>query len=76
MSFLVAFLWILFSAAAVLLAAVVLIQDARGGGLAEAFGGAGGEVFGPKTTGVSRVTFLVAAVFVASALLIHAFRAY
>ena len=62
--------WLLFFASAVLLVVIVLLQESKGGGLAEAFGGTGAETFGVKSGGISRFTFLVAAVFCGSAILI------
>lgn len=64
--------WVLFFASAVLLTVVVLLQESKGGGLAEAFGGTGAETFGVKSGGISRFTFLVAAIFCASAIMISA----
>ncbi|MCA8973984.1 MAG: preprotein translocase subunit SecG [Planctomycetes bacterium] len=62
--------WVLFFVSAILLTVVVLLQESKGGGLAEAFGGTGAETFGVKTGGISRFTFLVAAIFCGSAILI------
>jgi len=62
--------WVLFFASAVLMTIVVLLQEAKGGGLAEAFGGMGAETFGVKTGGINRFTFLLAAIFCGSAILI------
>jgi preprotein translocase subunit SecG len=62
--------WVLFFLSAVLLTIVVLLQESKGGGLAEAFGGVGAETFGVKTGGISRFTFLLAAIFCGSAILI------
>ena len=64
--------WILFFISAVLLTVVILLQESKGGGLAEAFGGTGAETFGVKTGGINRFTFLVAAIFCGSAILISA----
>jgi preprotein translocase subunit SecG len=64
--------WVLFFLSAVLLTIVVLLQESKGGGLAEAFGGMGAETFGVKTGGINRFTFLLAGVFCASAILISA----
>lgn len=64
--------WLLFFASAVLLTIVVLLQESKGGGLAEAFGGMGAETFGVKTGGINRFTFLLAAIFCGSAILISA----
>ena len=49
---------------------VVLLQESKGGGLAEAFGGTGAETFGVKSGGINRFTFLLAAIFCGSAILI------
>jgi len=65
-------LWIVFFLSALFLAILVLLQESKGGGLAEAFGGIGAETFGTKTGGVNRVTFTIATVFLVSAILIHA----
>jgi protein translocase SecG subunit len=64
--------WFLFFASAVLMTIVVLLQESKGGGLAEAFGGTGAETFGVKTGGINRFTFLLAAIFCGSAILISA----
>ncbi len=64
--------WVLFFATAVLLTVIVLLQESKGGGLAEAFGGTGAETFGVKTGGINRFTFLVAAIFCGSAIVISA----
>ena len=64
--------WIVFFLSGLLLAILVLLQESKGGGLAEAFGGIGAETFGTKTSGVNRVTFTVAAVFLVAAIFIHA----
>ena len=59
-----------FFASALLLSIVVLLQEPKGGGLAEAFGGMGAETFGVKSGGINRFTFTLATVFCASAILI------
>jgi preprotein translocase subunit SecG len=64
--------WLLFFLSAVLLTIVVLLQESKGGGLAEAFGGMGAETFGVKSGGINRFTFLLAAIFCGSAVLISA----
>ncbi len=66
-------LWILFFLSACLLVFIILLQEPKGGGLAEAFGGMGAETFGVKSAGVNRFTLIVASVFVLSAVLIHVF---
>jgi protein translocase SecG subunit len=62
--------WVLFFLSAVLLTVVILLQESKGGGLAEAFGGVGAETFGVKSGGINRFTFLLAAIFCGSAILI------
>ena len=62
--------WLLFFVSAVLMTVVVLLQESKGGGLAEAFGGTGAETFGVKAGGINRFTFLLAAIFCGSAILI------
>ena len=64
-------LWVVFAVSAVLLSVVILLQESKGGGLAEAFGGVGAETFGVKSGGINRFTFGLAGVFMASAVLIH-----
>jgi protein translocase SecG subunit len=64
--------WVLFFLSAILLTVIVLLQESKGGGLAEAFGGVGAETFGVKSGGINRFTFLLAGVFCGSAILISA----
>ncbi|MBK8975544.1 MAG: preprotein translocase subunit SecG [Planctomycetes bacterium] len=72
MGFVRILLWVVFFATALLLAVLILLQEGKGGGLAEAFGGAGAETFGVKSGGVNKVTFVLAGVYMASAVLLHA----
>ena len=65
-------LWIVFFGTAVLLAVIILLQEGKGGGLAEAFGGVGAETFGVKSGGINRFTFLLAGIYMGSAVLLHA----
>jgi protein translocase SecG subunit len=62
--------WVVFFVSAVLLTVVILLQESKGGGLAEAFGGMGAETFGVKAGGINRFTFLLAGFFVGSALVL------
>jgi protein translocase SecG subunit len=64
--------WLLFFTSAVLMTVVILLQESKGGGLAEAFGGMGAETFGVKSGNINRFTFLLAAIFCGSAILISA----
>ncbi len=68
---LVGFLWVLFVVSALALSLLILIQEGRGGGIAEAFGGMGQETFGSGARGVNKVTAGLAAVFLLSAILIN-----
>jgi len=65
------FSWVLFFLSSILLTVVILLQESKGGGLSEAFGGAGAETFGVKTGGVNKFTFSLAIVFCVSALAIN-----
>ncbi|MBI4879327.1 MAG: preprotein translocase subunit SecG [Planctomycetes bacterium] len=71
MGVIIGLLWFVFVVACLLLGLIILIQEGKGGGLGEAFGGMGAETFGVKATGVNRVTAILAAVFVLSAVLIN-----
>src|SRR6185436_7165543 len=53
-------LWVLFVAACVLISAVILLQEGKGGGLGEAFGGVGQQAFGVKAQGIQKFTGWVA----------------
>ena len=63
-------LYLIFALSALLLTVVILIQEGRGGGLGDAFGGGGQQVFGPGARGITRFTAWVGVVFVATALII------
>ncbi len=58
----------LFFLSAVLLMAIVLLQEGKGGGLASALGGQGAETFGVSSGGVNKVTLFLAGVFLVTAL--------
>ena len=53
------------------LVTAVLLQEGKGGGLGDAFGGAGQQTFGVGASGINKFTGVVAVVFLASALSIH-----
>ena len=58
-------LWILFTLLCVFISGLVLLQEGKGGGLGDAFGGAGAQTFGVKAQGVSKVTgYMVAGMMV------------
>lgn len=65
-------LWVLMFLSAVLLSIVILLQEGKGGGLAEAFGGMGAETFGVKSGGINKFTFALAGCFMGSAVILHA----
>lgn len=65
-------LWVVFFLSSILMSIVILLQESKGGGLAEAFGGMGAETFGVKTGSINRFTFLLAGLFLGSAVLLHA----
>jgi preprotein translocase subunit SecG len=67
----VGILWVLLAICMILLMAVILLQEGKGGGLAEAFGGAGAETFGVKATGINRVTAILGISFVAIVIFIN-----
>jgi protein translocase SecG subunit len=63
--------WIIFFLASCFMTFVILLQEPKGGGLAEAFGGMGAETFGVKSSGVNRFTLTIAAFWIGSAVMIH-----
>lgn len=66
-----ALLYLLFFLAAVLLILIILVQEGKGGGIADAFGGAGAQTFGVRAGGVNRVTMVLFAIFLLSALALN-----
>lgn len=64
-------LYVVFFVAALALIVIVLVQEGKGGGLTDAFGGAGVEAFGVRPGGINRFTLGLFAVFILSALGIH-----
>ncbi|HBF22574.1 MAG TPA: preprotein translocase subunit SecG [Planctomycetes bacterium] len=64
-------LYIVFFISSALLILVVLLQEGKGGGLSDAFGGAGAETFGVRAGGINKFTFGLFAVFVLSAMSLH-----
>jgi len=67
-------LWVLFTLLCIVTCAVILLQDAKSGGLAEAFGGAGAQTFGVKAEGIVKFTGYMAAGLVVLALIITKIR--
>lgn len=64
-------LYTIFTLSAIFLVFIILMQEGKGGGLGEAFGGAGAETFGPRVGGINKFTATIALVFVVSTLGIH-----
>ena len=64
-------LWVVFFLASAFLIMIILLQEPKGGGLAEAFGGMGAETFGVKSSGVNRITLWIAGVWVGAAIVIQ-----
>jgi preprotein translocase subunit SecG len=69
-----AILWVLFVLTCVLVSAVILLQEGKGGGLSEAFGGVGQQTFGVKAEGINKFTGWATAVLVVLAILITRVR--
>ena len=67
-------LWVLFMFACVIVSGVILLQEGKGGGLGEAFGGAGQQTFGVKAAGINKFTGWVALAVVILAVLITIVR--
>jgi preprotein translocase subunit SecG len=67
-------LWVLFVFACIIVSGVILLQEGKGGGLGEAFGGAGQQTFGVKAAGINKFTGWVALVVVLLAVLITIVR--
>jgi preprotein translocase subunit SecG len=67
-------LWILLIVSIFLLIGVILLQEGKGGGLAEAFGGVGAETFGVKAAGINKFTSIVGAVFLALCISLTLFK--
>jgi preprotein translocase subunit SecG len=70
MSLLLTLLYLLFALSCLLLIVVILIQEGKGGGLGDAFGGAGAQTFGVGASGITRFTSWIGAFFLASAVAI------
>jgi preprotein translocase subunit SecG len=69
-----AILWVLFVLACIVVSGVILLQEGKGGGLSEAFGGAGQQTFGVKAEGINKFTGWAAFVVVILAITITRVR--
>ncbi|GJM21989.1 MAG: hypothetical protein DHS20C15_19040 [Planctomycetota bacterium] len=67
-------LWVLFVLACLLISAVILLQEGKGGGLGDAFGGAGAQTFGVKAGGITKFTGYLAVGIVVLAVVITQIR--
>ena len=63
-------LWVVFVLVSLLLIAIVLMQEGKGGGLGSAFGGAGGDAFGHGVGSINKFTSGLAIVFMLTALVL------
>jgi len=71
-SILTTLLYIVFVLAAIVLIVVILLQEGRGGGFGQALGDHGQQTFGVGAKGINTFTGYTAAVFLVSALVLHA----
>lgn len=69
-----ALLYIVFIASCLLLIGIILIQEGKGGGLTDAFGGMGGETFGHRAGPVTKITAFLAAMMIISLIGLHRFK--
>ena len=67
-------LWALMLVSMLVLIAVILLQEGKGGGLAEAFGGAGAETFGVKAHGINKFTAIVGGLFLVLCVVLNKFH--
>ncbi len=74
MAILTFFLYTIFVVSSILLIAIVLLQEGKGGGFGEAFGGMVSESFGVRASGAMKLTAGLAGAFVLSAILISMFH--
>ncbi len=68
------FLWFLLIVSMLILIGVILLQEGKGGGLAEAFGGAGAETFGVKAHGINKFTAVMSGVFLLLCVVLNKFE--
>ncbi len=67
-------LYVVFGFSSLVLIVVILMQEGKGGGLASAFGGMGGDTFGVGAGGINRFTAILAVVFIGSAIILAAIQ--
>jgi len=73
MGILTILLYLIFVLSCFFLIGIVLLQEGKGGGFGEAFGGMVSDTFGVRASGVTKVTAALAGIFVVSAILISMF---
>lgn len=64
-------LYIVFCISCFALIGIILLQEGKGGGLGDAFGGMGGETFGHRAGPINKITAGIAAVMILSLVLLH-----
>jgi preprotein translocase subunit SecG len=67
-------LWIVFTLLCILISGIILLQEGKGGGLGDAFGGAGQQSFGVKAQGIAKFTGWMATALIVIALVISRIR--
>lgn len=63
-------LWVVFTLGCIVVSGIILLQEGKGGGLGDAFGGAGAQTFGVKAQGIAKLTGYLAGGLVLVAVLI------
>ena len=63
MSLLITLVYILFVVSAIVLVVVILLQEGKGGGLADVLGTAGQQTFGVGSSGIQKFTAATATIF-------------
>lgn len=66
-----ALMYLVIIGSSLMLIAVVLLQEGKGGGFGDAFGGMGTETFGARAGGVNKFTATIAAFFFVAILSVH-----
>lgn len=64
-------LYTLFFLSAIFLVLIILLQEGKGGGIADAFGGAGAQTFGVRAGGVNKVTMALFGIFLLCAVFLN-----
>lgn len=64
-------LYTLFFLSSIFLVLIILLQEGKGGGIADAFGGAGAQTFGVRAGGVNKVTMILFGIFLLCAVFLN-----